>query len=335
MMDKLKLLKRIERELTGGGRVDQKTIENLFPVDGELLPELIAAADRVRVHFHGKSVQTCAILNTKCGSCSEDCIYCAQSAHYNTGIKNHPLLSEEQMINAAREAAEGGAQRFSFVTSGKGLNSKDVDQLADVLRRLTAELPAMEFCLSLGILGREELIKLREAGASQYHHNLETSRAFYPKICTTHSWQDRVDTVNAARSAGFDVCSGGLFGLGEGWQERIDLAFQIRALQIDSIPLNFLSPIPDTPAEKLDRLSSSDALQIIVLFRLIHPHVHLRLCGGRAATLGDRQSTMFAAGADGMMIGNYLVTTGSPYQQDIGLIKALGMEPAQPEAVHK
>lgn len=326
--EKRELLQQVEAQLLSGEQVDRAVIGRIFPVEPELTEPLFACSGAVRERYFGNRVQTCAILNTKCGSCSEDCTYCAQSVHYNTGIESYPLLPDEELMTAARDAAAGGARRFSFVTSGRGLDREDVARLSVVLCRLRRELPQMEFCLSLGILEPELLQQLREAGATQYHHNLEASSGYYSTICTTHSWQDRVDTVRAAAAAGFAVCSGALLGLGESWQDRIDLAFEVRSLGVSSIPINFLSPIPNTPSAVQGRMDPDEALQSIALFRLVNPQAHIRLCGGRAETLGDRQQLMFAAGADGIMIGNYLVTAGSPYAEDMQLIRDCGMDAA-------
>lgn len=290
------------------------------------MPALLWGADTVRRRYFGDSIVNCSIVNAKCGACSEDCVYCAQSVKYNTGIQNYPLLDQETLVSKALEAAENGSDHFGFVTSGKRLNDADVDVICAVIRDLQKKQVKMEYCLSLGILTDEQLARLKSAGAVRYHHNLETSENHYPKICTTHTWQDRVDTVRNAQKNGLQVCSGALFGLGESWTDRIDLAFALAELNVDSVPLNFLNPIEGTPGTGFDRLHPLDILKIIALFRFVHPKREIKICGGREPNLRDLQSMIFYAGANGFMTGNYLVTKGRAAEDDLQLLEDLSLE---------
>jgi len=304
-------------------REDVRVITELAP--GEE-PALFWGADTIRRHFRGNAGQTCAIMNARCGACSEDCVYCAQAEKYNTDVTTYPMPGEEELIQAARVSQERGAKRFSFVTSGRGLGSVDIDRLCRVIRRLPDEGVDIPICLSLGILDKDTFFKLKDAGAVRYHHNLETSRRHFSQVTTTHTYQDRVDTVALALDAGFEVCSGVLLGLEESWEDRIDLALEIRRLGVHSIPINFLAPISGTPAADFSPLAPLEALRSIALFRFLNPSKEIRICGGREYCLGDLQSLLFYAGADGIMIGNYLVVEGRNFEEDLQMMQAIGIE---------
>lgn len=263
----------------------------------------------------------CAILNAKSGFCSEDCAFCAQSARHRTGVETFPLVSPERMAGRAAEMAEKGATRFSIVTSGVALNEKELDRVARGVR-LIRERTDLAVCASLGMLSEASAGTLRESGVTTYHHNLETARSFFHRVCTTHAYEEDVETVRIAKKAGLRTCSGGIFGLGEGWAERLELAFTLRDLEVDGVPMNFLNPVPGTAMAGRPLLPPLEALKCISLFRFILPGREILVCGGREVTFRDYQSWIFHAGADGLMIGNYLTTAGRNIETDLDMIAA-------------
>jgi len=291
----------------------------------ENLKDLLAAATRARETDSDNDLSLCSILNAKCGACSEDCIFCAQSCHYTTEISSYPLLSKKQMVQAFDKTLKYPIRHFSLVTSGKRVSQVDIDQICETIKERSH--PNLKWCASLGCLSYRQLCSLRDAGMSRYHHNLETAKSHFPSICTTHSYEDRVATVLAAKKAGLEVCSGGLFGLGENREQRLELAFALKELDVDSTPLNFLMPIPNTPAAKLPPLSKEEILQTIALFRLICRKKEIRVCGGREFHLKEDDSSIFAAGANGMMVGGYLTKEGNPIEKDLEMSKKAGMQP--------
>jgi len=291
----------------------------------ESVPHLLAAATKAREIDSGNDLSLCSILNAKCGSCSEDCIFCAQSCHYATEITSYSLLPKEQMIQAFDKTLEYPIRHFSLVTSGKRVSQVDIDQICMTIKERSHK--NLSWCASLGCLSYQQLCSLRDAGMKRYHHNLETAKSHFSSICTTHSYEDRVATVKAAQKAGLEVCSGGLFGLGESATQRIELAFALKELDVDSTPLNFLIPIPKTPAAQLSPLTKNEILQTIALFRLICRNKEIRVCGGREFHLKEEDSSIFAAGANGMMVGGYLTREGNPIEKDLHMSTNAGMCP--------
>lgn len=270
----------------------------------------------------------CGIINAKSGRCPENCAFCAQSKHYATAAPVYGLADEKKLEAAAKRLAEAGASRFGVVASGRGPNNKEIAALAEAAPRV-AEASGIALCASLGLLTRERAEALRAAGFTSYHHNLETSRRFFPKICTTHPYELDVETVRTAKAAGFRVCSGGLFGLGEDWTDRIDLALELSALEVDSIPVNFLIPIAGTPLEARPFLEPLDALLIVALVRLLNPTKDVIICGGREKILGRWRDWCWAAGANAVMTGDYLTQKGSAMAEDQTAAEALGLEAAE------
>ncbi|MFA7348617.1 MAG: biotin synthase BioB [Desulfurivibrionaceae bacterium] len=280
------------------------------------LAELMHQALATKLALRGTSFSLCSIINAKSGQCSEDCHFCAQSAHYQTEAPVYPLLDKAQILAAAREAQENGASRFSLVTSGRGLASADLPQVLEIIRAIRAEV-GIKVCASLGILGESELQQLKDAGVSRYHHNLEASKEFFPLVCATHSFADRVATIKAAQNVGLSVCSGGIFGLGESEADRLSMAMSLAEYGIDSVPINILIPLPGTPCGSLAPLPITEILRSIALYRLILPQAAIRLAAGRESALGDFLSSAFMAGADGMMIGGYLTQRGRSPEADL------------------
>ncbi|MDR2244764.1 MAG: biotin synthase BioB [Burkholderiales bacterium] len=286
----------------------------LIPLFSSRLTTVIAIAGLTS----GAKRFTCGIINAKSGRCTEDCAFCAQSRHHKTDAPAYPLISEEALLRRARELVERGITRMGIVTAGAGLSRRDFEHVCVAARRIRQEVN-IELCASLGTLTPERAWKLKESGFSSYHHNLETARSFYPSICSTHDYQTRCDTVLCAREAGLRVCSGGLFGLGESWAQRIELAQTLQELQVDSIPVNFLMPIPGTPLESTPPLNATEGLGILALLRLMHPERDIVICGGRTTTLSAWDRLGLLSCANGMMVGDYLTEKGSPFERDLTL----------------
>ena len=288
---------------------------------------LLAHANLVRQHFHGDTIDLCAIVNAKSGRCSEDCAFCAQSAHFTTGVLDYPLLSTEDIIAAAENCLRNNTHRFSIVTSGKGVvAAQDFERICTTVRQL-ADMQNLAPCASLGILTSEQFARLKQAGLKRYHHNLETAESFYGEICTTHPFSQRAATVRAAREAGLEICCGGILGLGETPGQRVELAFTLRELDVDSVPLNFLNPIAGTRLENQPPLPPLEILKAIAMFRFVLPEKEIRVCGGREVNLRTLQPLMYLAGANGTMTGNYLTTSGRDPATDSREILDLGLFP--------
>lgn len=318
-------IKSIEEKVLGGQGISFEESMKLADLEEkEDIVELCNSANKVREFFCGKKVDLCTIMNAKSGRCTEDCKFCAQSAHYKTSVEVYELVSKEAALKLARENENEGVNRFSLVTSGRGTTGSDFEKILDIYEDLNKEIK-MDLCASLGILGYEELLKLKEKGITMYHHNLETSRDYYEKICTTHSYDERIDTINAASRAGMDVCSGGIIGLGESLEDRVKLAFQLRDLGVKSIPVNVLNPINGTPLENAERLSQEEILKTIAIFRLINPEALIRLAGGRNL-IDEFGKNCFNAGANATITGNYLTTSGNKICDDKKMVSELKLE---------
>jgi biotin synthase len=308
-----------------GRPVDFEMASELAHADGADLWYLFNAAGSVREHFRGSTVDICSIVNAKSGACSEDCAYCAQSVHHSTNAPVYPLISTDRMAEAAASAKKNGAKRFCIVTSGRGIdNQADLDTIAEGIKRVR-EI-GLAPCATLGTLTREQLSRLKEAGLSRYHHNIESSREYFPHICTTHSFDERLEVLRQARSLGLSACSGGILGMGESVKDRLCMAFTLRELDVDSVPINFLMPVAGTPFEGVSTISPLEALHAIAMFRFILPEKEIRVCAGRGATLRQLHPLIFAAGADGFMIGNYLTKSGMNPEDDLKMIQDLGLK---------
>jgi len=286
--------------------------------------ELLALADSARRRRSGNGLDLCSIVNARSGACPEDCTFCAQSAGSRAGAKVYPLVSKEVVRDAACEARKNGARRFCVVTSGRSVSDKDIHRLARLIG-VVSEC-GLKPCATLGIMNRDALGELKAAGLHRYHHNLETSEAFFPNICGSHSYQDKINTIHAAAEEGLSICSGGLFGMGESWEDRVDMALALRELNVDSIPVNFLVPIKGTPLGNRTPLPAAEALRIIAIYRLIMPDKEIRVCGGRDLVLKENNHKIFGAGADGFLIGNYLTTTGRDPEEDLRMIREMGLK---------
>jgi biotin synthase len=310
--------------ILNGNRIDSAAVSELSRVKGQDLWDLFAAAGRVRVRFRGDSVDICSIINAKSGACTEDCAYCAQSVHHTTDAPVYPLISEESMTEAARSAKKNGAKRFCIVTSGRGIDTaEDLETIARAIRQIRKI--GLSPCATLGTLSRDQLAYLKDAGLHRYHHNIETSRNYFLNICSTHTYDERITVLTEARSLGLSACSGGILGMGETMEDRINMAFTLREIDVDSVPINFLMPIEGTPLEHIPPITPLEALHSLALFRLILPEKEIRVCGGRGTALRTLHPLIFAAGADGFMIGNYLTRSGLDPGEDLKMIGDLGL----------
>ena len=308
-----------------GGISRQEALE-LLRVQGEELEQLIRRADQVRRGLHGDSVRLCAISNARSGACSERCDFCAQSRHF-PGAKApiFPMKTARQIADEARAAELAGAREFSIVTSGRWLkHSKDLAQVRGALELIGQETN-MERCASLGELPPDEMVRLQEAGMLRYHHNVETAPSFHSKIVHSHSYDDEVKVVTDAKEAGLLTCCGGILGMGETPEQRVELALALRELGPDCVPLNFLDPRPGTPLAGVNNdLTPMECLRIIAIFRLVLPRTPIFVCGGREANLGPEQGRIFEAGASGTMVGDYLTTQGQCAEDDRRMIRDAG-----------
>ena len=318
------------QKILNGQEITREEAEQLISVSNEDTMLLLAMADKIRAKFQGPAVDCCAIINGRSGRCTENCKFCAQSAHYHTGVKEYPLLTEEEFVAAAKKAKAAGATRFSIVTSGRAQDEeKDFNHICHALTRIKKEV-GMEVCCSLGLLTLDQAKRLKEAGATRFHSNIETAPSHFPDICSTHNFSDKMEALANAKKAGLRVCSGGIFGLGESLKQRVEMAFELKRLGIDSVPLNILNPIPGTPFEHNKPLPPLEILRTFAVFRFILPHAQIRTAGGREVNLRDLQCLALNGGLDGIMIGGYLTTGGRSPAEDEQMLQDLGRTRTQP-----
>lgn len=313
-------METILEKIIKGDKVTKEEALKLYDFE---LEELLFAASQVRKLNKGRKVKICSIINAKSGQCGENCKFCAQSAFNNTKVEVYPLKTPETIVDCANSAIDKKAGCFGIVSSGNYLNEEEIDALCDAFK----ENPNVgKISVSIGKLTENVLVKLRRAGINKIHHNLETSENYFPNICTTHTFAERVETIKRAKALGFKICCGGLFGIGESPRERIELAFTLKELDVESVPMNFFIPVKGTPLENTKKLSPEEILKTISIFRLILPVQDIIICGGREVNLRDLQSMIFQAGANGMMSGGYLTTGGRDQQTDLKMIEDLGLE---------
>ena len=316
----------IEIALKGQSISSDKALQ-LESFTHEELDYLFIGTDRIRDKFKGEDVKICSIVNAKSGRCVEDCSFCAQSSSFQTDAPETELMSVEEMVAAAKEAEAFGANEFSIVASGTKMDDRqELDKVIAAVRRIKAETK-LETCCSLGLMELDDLKELKAAGLDRCHHNLETAASFFNKIVTTHTYEDEVKAVQNAKEAGLQVCVGGIFGMGETFAQRVELAFSIRELGTQSLPINFLKPIDGTGLDHLETIEYYAALKTIALLRLVLPKIDLFVCGGREEVMTDKQEQLFSAGANGILGGNYLTTKGQDPKIDIEMIPSLGLRP--------
>lgn len=298
----------------------------LMQIDGDEIYDLFYWANKVRLKYFGHYVKACSIVSAKQGRCTEDCSFCSQSSRYHTNIEEFPLLDTKRILDVAKDAEQTDSGSIGIVTSGQGIDvSRDLDNICMTIKEITKNTRISPHG-SFGILTRDTAETLVKCGLKRLNHNLETSENFFPNVCSTHTFIDRVDTIRFAKEVGLEICSGAIFGIGESADDRIDLAFTLKKLDVDVIPLNFLHPISGTPMGNSIPLTPFEALKIISVFRFILPDKEIKIAGGRESTLRDLQSWMFYAGASSTMIGNYLTTTGRKIEEDVQMVKDLGLK---------
>lgn len=304
-------------------------------IDGELIgkdealllldvdiDELSKAANEIRAHFCGNNFDICTIINGKSGKCTEDCKYCAQSSFYDTAVESYELLSKEELLKQALYNDKKGVLRYSIVASGRALNQQEIERVCESVIEI-GKKSNIKVCASPGLLSESEFSVLKASGVTRIHNNLETSKNNFPNICTTHSFEDKITAIKAAQNAGLDVCSGGIMGLGESYEDRIDMALSIRDLNVNSIPVNMLNPIPNTPYENMSLLSTNEMRRIIAIYRFLNPKASIRLAGGRGL-LEDKGRSCFLGGANGAISGDMLTTDGITIDDDMKMIDELG-----------
>lgn len=309
----------LKNKVLDGYKINREEAVELYNSDYETLTK---AADEIREHFCGNDFDVCTIINAKSGKCSENCKFCAQSAHYNTNIKEYPLLDEDIIVEDALDKYRRGIPRYSMVASGKALTDKDIDKVCSITKKIYKSAPDIHICISGGLISEEGFEKLKKAGITRVHNNLETSRNFFKEICTTHTYDDKLETIRAAQEAGMEICSGGLIGLGETFEDRIDMAFELKELNVHSVPINLLNPIKNTPLENNEPLSMEEVNRTCATYRFILPNSLIRLAGGRAL-MKEFGKSAFRSGANAAISGVLLTTKGASIEEDIKRFKDL------------
>lgn len=316
-------IQELKDKVLAGGIIDAADVARLARYEGS--DDLYCAAEEITRALCPTVFDSCSIVNARSGRCSENCKWCAQSAHYATGCDTYDLIDEDLCLAEAKHNHDKGVHRFSLVASGRALKGATLDRLCSVLRRIGSEV-GISTCASLGLIGREEMIKLREAGVSRYHCNLETAPSYFPTLCTTHTIDDKIATLNAARSVGMEVCSGGIIGMGETAMQRYELALKLREVEPASIPINVLCPIPGTPLADARPLTDDEVLTTVAIFRFIHPRAQLRFAGGRSKLSRETQLRALRIGVNGGIVGDLLTTVGSQIDDDITLTHEAGYD---------
>ncbi|WP_455089661.1 biotin synthase BioB [Peptoanaerobacter stomatis] len=312
----------LKNEVLNGKLIDKDEALSLVDAPLEILCD---CADEIREKICSNNFDLCSIVNGKSGKCSENCKFCAQSSFYHTDVAYYPLLAEDEIISLAKNNIESGIFRYSIVTSGKKLNKKELEYMCNVIKKILADFDT-KICASFGLLDEDEFRYIKDAGIVRIHNNLETSRNNFANICTTHTYDDKINSIKAAKRAGLEVCSGGIMGLGETYEDRIDMALDLRELGIKSVPINMLNAISGTPFENNKKLIIDDMRRIVAIYRFILPDASIRLAGGRGL-LEDKGKSCFKSGANSAISGNLLTTSGITIKDDIEMIKDLGYVP--------
>ncbi len=319
-------LDQVVSDALAGKELEREVALGILRYPDERLDELLEATLAVRQRYFGRRVKLCVLNNIQSGICPEDCHYCSQSKISRADIPVYKLKPVDSILAGARRAIESGAQRYCMVASMRGPNGAVIEHMAEACQRIRKEFPTLELCLSLGLMSEEQARVLKQAGAGWINHNLNTSRRFYPKICTTHTFDDRVRTVENVRRAGLSTCCGGIVGMGEEDDDIVDLAYETRRLRVDSLPVNFLHPIPGTPLEHTKLLTWQKCLKAACLFRLMNPATEIRAAGGRELNLGPHQDKVLCA-VNSIFVNGYLTTPGMAYEPTVRLIEQAGFEP--------
>ena len=313
-------------KVVAGQLLDRGEAEELSTAGAQNVWDLLYWARRIREKFFGNEIRVCSIVPGRLGGCDQDCAFCSQSVRYDTNVeKKAKTLSDDEILAAASEAKNNGVGHFGIVYSGRAITESELTRIEKLISKIKSDY-GIGVCASLGIISTEQAQRLAAAGAERYNHNLETSERHFSRIVTTHDYSERVDTIKAVLAAGLKVCGGGIFGIGEGEADRIDMAFELRRLGVDMVPMNFLHPIEGTPLANADTLEPREILRIIAMYRFILPKANLKVAGGRVLNLRDLQSWIFHAGCTSILSGNYLTTAGRSVQEDMQMLTDLGLK---------
>lgn len=318
------LVETLKEKILAGGEISAEEAYALCDAAPRCRGELYAAAQEITAKFCVPVFDSCSIVNARSGKCPENCKWCAQSAHFRTNVDVYPLIPRDECMRHADMSRRHGIRRFSMVTSGRKMSGRELDEACDYYRELVAA-GGLDLCASMGLLDKEDLQKLWDAGVRRYHCNLEAAPDYFSELCSTHTMEDKIKTVMAAREIGFEVCSGGIIGMGESPRQRVGIALELRRISPVSIPINILCPIKGTPLEKSSPLPDEEVLDTVALFRFIHPSVTIRFAGGRASLSRDTQLRAIRIGVNGAIVGDLLTTVGSTVAADRGLVAEAGL----------
>lgn len=297
--------------------IDKQELLRLYNLD---LDELLKLSSK----YVKDEIEFCSLINARNGKCSQNCKYCAQSSHYRTHIDSYPLVKIEEVRKAALDAKSHKASRFAIVTSGKTPDESDFDKMLEMIKEIN-KIEGLNSCASIGILNEEQAKKLAQIGLKRFHHNINTAKSYYPEVCTTHTWQDRLDTCKLVKKYGMELCCGVILGMGESVEQRVEMALELAEIQPNSIPINILMPIPETPFENyLDKIDEENVLRTLAIFKIANPNSILRFCGGRMRLSEENQRKALNTCVEGIMVGNYLTTIGKNPDDDIKTVEELG-----------
>lgn len=297
--------------------IDKQELLRLYNLD---LDELLKLSSK----YVKDEIEFCSLINARNGKCSQNCKYCAQSSHYRTHIDSYPLVKIEEVRKAALDAKSHKASRFAIVTSGKTPDESDFDKMLEMIKEIN-KIEGLNSCASIGILNEEQAKKLAQSGLKRFHHNINTAKSYYPEVCTTHTWQDRLDTCKLVKKYGMELCCGVILGMGESVEQRVEMALELSEIQPNSIPINILMPIPETPFENyLDKIDEENVLRTLAIFKIANPNSILRFCGGRMRLSEENQRKALNTCVEGIMVGNYLTTIGKNPDDDIKTVEELG-----------
>lgn len=316
------MIKSVKNKILAGKQITTEEVAELLKIqDKQIVYNL---ANEIKKHFIGNNVEFCSIVNAKSGSCSEDCKWCSQSAHYKTLIEKYSFINSHQAVNAAMQSTKQGINRFSLVTSGRTLKTNELEQALSIYKKIQNKTN-INLCASMGLLNKLQLLQLKENGVTRYHCNLETAPSFFTKLCSTHTIAEKLETIRYAQEIGMEICSGGIIGMGETMEQRIELAFLLSDIKADSIPINILNPIKGTPLQDTKAISDEDVLITIALFRIINPQSRIRIAGGRERFNKKMQGMMLNAGACSLLVGDYLTTIGNKVNDDKQVVANEGL----------
>ena len=320
-----KKIKAIADCCLAGGKIDEEQIDVLLAEVRNDFFDLLYWANKIREKFLGNKIKICSIVPGRLGGCNQDCKFCAQSTRYETDFSKTRTISDEEILNAAGQAKLNGVANFGIVYSGRTVSEKELTRLQGLIEQIRNEF-GLKVCASLGVITAEQARRLVQSGLTGYNHNLETSEKHFGRIVTTHRYADRMKTIQVAQKAGLRVCAGGIFGIGESDDDRVQMALELRRLSVDTVPMNFLHPIEGTPLGRTKTLEAREILSIIAVYRFILPQTNLKIAGGRVLNLRDLQSWMFYAGANGILSGDYLTTTGRAVREDKQMLMDLCLQ---------